>query len=70
MSVSSNKARIASVTKDILVQWERTKEQWHDAKSAEFEAHYIEPLRSSVDSAMDVVDQMDKIISKIRNDCE
>lgn len=70
MSVNSNKARLTGITREILVQWEQTKEHWHDEKSQEFESQYIEPLRSSVDSAMDVIDQMDKIISKIRHDCE
>ena len=68
--MSANGARLEALTKELRVQWLRTKEYWSDAKSAEFERKYLEELFSSVDRAVLVIDQLDKLISKIKKDCE
>lgn len=70
MSINSNKARLAAITRDLIVQWDYTRENWRDEKSRDFEVRYIDTLRSGVDSAMEVIDQIDKVLSKIRKDCE
>ena len=43
---------------------------WKDAKSQEFERRYMEELLASVDRAVTVIEQLDKLITKIRSDCE
>lgn len=68
--MSANGARLEAITKDLRVHWQQTKEYWSDAKSAEFEHDYLEELFSSVDRAVSVIDQLDKVISKIKKDCE
>lgn len=68
--MSANGARLEAITKELRVQWQRTKEHWSDAKSVEFEHKYLEELFSSVDRAVLVIDQLDKLISKIKKDCE
>lgn len=70
MSVAANKARLAAATQSLAVQWEQTQEHWKDVKSQEFDEKYMEQLLISVNSAMDVIDQLDKLVNKIRNDCE
>jgi len=70
MSVLSNKARLTASTRELAVQWDQTKETWRDDQARQFEHDYIEPLKSSVDAAMDIIDQLDKLVLKIRSDCE
>jgi len=67
--MSASGARLEALTKELRAQWFRTKEYWTDAKSAEFEARYLEELFSSVDRAVLVIDQLDKLVAKIKKDC-
>ena len=68
--MSASGARLEALTKDLRVHWLQTKEYWLDAKSHEFEHRYLDELFSSVDRAVAVIDQLDKLITKIKKDCE
>ena len=68
MKASGN--RLAGITKELRAQWLDTKNYWKDAKSLEFEHRYMEELLASVDRAVTVIEQLDKLVSKIRKDCE
>jgi hypothetical protein len=70
VSLRNNGTRLSMVTKELVAHWKETKEYWQDAKSAEFEAKYIEELQASVDTAVVIIEQLDKVITKIRKDCE
>ena len=63
-------SRLAGITKDLRAQWQDTKSYWKDAKSQEFEHRYMEELLASVDRTVTVIDQLDKLVTKIRQDCE
>jgi hypothetical protein len=63
-------SRLAGITKELRAQWLDTKSYWKDAKSQEFDHRYMEELLASVDRAVTVIDQLDKLITKIRQDCE
>ena len=62
--------RLGALTRDLSNRWQQTKESWRDAKAEEFERQYIEELQTSVDKAMHVMEQLDKLMVKIRSDCE
>jgi nitrogen fixation/metabolism regulation signal transduction histidine kinase len=70
MNIHANRSRLTALTKELLAQWRLTREQWQDAKSAEFEKRYMEELLTNVDAAVVVIDQLDGLIKKIRTDCE
>lgn len=70
MSLSANRIQLASITKELSRQWKETKESWRDVKSLEFERDYLQELFDSVDSAVGVMEQLDKLLNKIRTDCE
>ncbi|MEP6662458.1 MAG: hypothetical protein ABJC04_02230 [Verrucomicrobiota bacterium] len=70
MSLSSNKTQLSALTRELLFNWKQTKEVWRDAKCAEFEQKYLDELFDGVDTAVAVMDQLDKILNKIRTDCE
>jgi len=68
--MNANGTRLSGITKDLLNQWQLTKQDWPDAKSPEFERKYLQELISSVDKAVTVIEQLDKVVAKIRSDCE
>ena len=70
MSLAADKAQIIALTRDLVNQWELTHETWRDAKALEFQRQYIEELLANVEKATTVIDDLDKLIAKIRSDCE
>lgn len=70
MSLAANKTRLTSVTQELFNRWRETQQYWRDTKAQEFERLYIEELNASVNAAGGVIDQLDKIIAKIKKDCE
>jgi thymidylate synthase len=70
MSLAAHKTRLTSVSQELFNRWRETQHYWRDAKAQEFERVYIEELNSSVNTAAGVIDQLDRIIAKIKTDCE
>ena len=70
MSLSAHRTRLAMATQDLSNQWKDTKERWRDVKSLEFEQKYLEELMAGVETAIEVIEQLDKLLTRIRNDCE
>jgi hypothetical protein len=70
MSMSVSKTRLAAITRELANQWQLTRDSWQDVKSQDFERQYIELLTSNVEKAITVMDDLDKVMAKIRSDCE
>ena len=70
MNISSNGKMLAMATKALSVKWAETTDSWKDMKSHEFEQKFLTELMASVDRAVPVFDDLDKLISKVRSDCE
>ena len=70
MSIRVSGGRLARVTRDLGENWQQTREQWRDAKCSEFENTYINPLLHSVSGAVTVIEELDRILNKIRAECE
>jgi hypothetical protein len=70
MNFSGNKSRLVGVTKELALQWEQTKNYWHDTKSAEFEHRYMEELIVGVDRTVMVIEKLDELLKKVKKDCE
>ncbi len=68
--MKASSSRLGGLTKELRAQWQNTKAYWKDAKAQEFEHRYMEELLASVDRTVTVIDQLDKLVSKIRKDCE
>tara|TARA_R110002096_G_scaffold91625_7_gene207274 strand:- start:12141 stop:12353 length:213 start_codon:yes stop_codon:yes gene_type:complete len=70
MNMNASKARLAGSTKELSRKWEATRAYWRDQKALEFEARYLSGLFENVDTAVTVIDKLDKIVAKVRKDCE
>jgi hypothetical protein len=70
MNLSANAARVSALTKELANRWHETQEHWLDAKAREFDTKYMEPLISNVDTGAVIIEQLNKLVAKIRSDCE
>jgi hypothetical protein len=70
MSISANGKRVEMLTRELANQWDQTKHYWTDSKTKEFEHEYIEELLASVENSVTVIEQLDKLVNKVRHDCE
>ncbi len=70
MSLAGNGSRLTAITRELAADWGQTRMVWRDAKAAEFELHYLAELFGSVDKAVAVIEQLDKVLAKVRKDCE
>ena len=68
--MNANSTRLAALTKDLWAKWQYTRESWSDAKSLEFERKYLQELNASVEKTVTVMEQLDKLLTKIKTDCE
>jgi hypothetical protein len=70
MSLSANGKVLATATTKLLRQWSDTGQHWRDAKSDEFERKYLVELQASVDRAGAVLDEIERIVKRVRDECE
>ena len=56
--------------RDLNTSWQQTHGYWTDNKATEFQEKYISPLPDAVNSASSIIEDLDKILNKIRRDCE
>ena len=70
MSLSGSKNRLVAITKELSNRWDETKNYWRDAKSQEFEQRYMIELFANVDKTITVMDKLNELLTKVKNDCE
>lgn len=70
MSLQTARTQLMETLKELLASWEQTTQQWDDLRRREFERRYIDALRPLVSSAVHAAEQLSKLISKARQDCE
>lgn len=70
MSLKANASRLTAVTRDLSNQWQETCEYWRDSKSMEFQKKYLEELMATVERTVAIMEELDKLLLKIRSDCE
>jgi hypothetical protein len=70
MSMRDSATRLASATRQLTNRWQETKYYWRDRKSEEFERKYMNELTGSVDRTIVVMEQLDKLLATIKEDCE
>jgi uncharacterized lipoprotein YddW (UPF0748 family) len=68
MSASQN--HLMSLTNELRANWAETQSSWSDAKSREFEQRFIDPLIPAVNQAISNIESLERILGKIKSDCE
>jgi hypothetical protein len=70
MSLNASKSRLAALTKDLAAKWRETREYWRDDRAREFEQRYMDDLLSGVTNALNNIETLERILNRIRDDCQ
>jgi hypothetical protein len=70
MSLHNSRGRLIGISRELQKEWNETKDVWRDRKGREFDRDYMQPLMDAVDNASHAIDDLDKILRKLREDCE
>ena len=53
-----------------MQSWDQVKAHWRDSRQREFEKDFIETLPDDISAAIRVIEEIDKIVTRARRDCE
>lgn len=70
MNVSANGHALATATTKLMREWSQTRAHWRDSKADEFERKHLLELQTRVDRAGAVLEQIEKIVKQVREQCE
>ncbi len=70
MSLGAAKSLLNDANRELFARWEEARRSWRDAKAVEFEKDYLAGLPQAVASATRVIEEIDRLLSKIHADCE
>jgi hypothetical protein len=70
MISDSADVRLATLTKEILGRWRQTQDVWRDDKAREFDERFMVELAARVASATTNISNLERVLRKIRSDCE
>lgn len=70
MSLQNSRGRLLGLSREMIRQWQETQEVWRDEKAREFDQTYMQPLFDAADNAVAAMEDLDKLLAKLRNDCE
>ncbi|NCC52549.1 MAG: hypothetical protein EOM20_15210 [Spartobacteria bacterium] len=70
MSIHTCRTSLANMTKELSLQWRAAHETWRDEKALEFEQAYMEELMTHLHSGLEAMGKLDKLLTKVRKDCE
>lgn len=70
MNIRGSAANLVQGVKELTMQWEQTQSYWRDAKSEQFAENYLNPLPDHIARARYAMEELEKLLSKVRSDCE
>lgn len=70
MSLNGCKSRLTSVTRDLSLKWDDTKNFWRDGKAEEFERRFMRELFAEVNQSLLAIEKLDELLRKVRSNCE
>lgn len=70
MSNSASGARLVALTRELMNKWHQTRNHWRDAKAQEFEQRFMDELEHAANATSLGIENLERIIRKIKTDCE
>lgn len=61
---------LAQAGKNLSTEWQEAQAHWRDAKAAEFQREYLDPLPPQLARAVETLEELDRLLGKVRNECE
>jgi len=69
MSITSSRAKMLGAMKDLMLRWDRCREEWNDEASRNVDERILQPLEPRMRSAVTAMEKMGQILIKARHDC-
>jgi len=69
MSVSAGYGKLQRAAKDLHTSWNRTRQDWRDPNSEQFEENYLNPLLAKLKTAEKAMGHMGDVLHRIHRDC-
>jgi hypothetical protein len=70
MNISGAQSRVETLTRELLRTWDETKASWRDVKADEFQAQYINELIVQAEKTKSVMEKLEHLLARVRDDCE
>jgi hypothetical protein len=70
MGVYEGRGTLAKAMKLLENRWAEAKMNWDDPRTREFEDRFLMPLHSDLQMAVNAMDQMAVLLSRIHSECE
>lgn len=67
-NVHAGANRLKHTIRDLLDRWEDTRAVWNDAVRRDFEERQIRPLETSVNSAINGMQEISEVLARLRAD--
>ncbi len=70
MSVTSGRGKLEEARKDLLRNWQHTRQFWNDPVAERFELKIIVPIDRKITSALPSLDMIADLLRRARRECE
>lgn len=70
MSARVGATNLEEAVRELARHWQHTRNYWRDQKALEFERTYLEKLPHSITRAKQIMEEMDLLLRKVKQDCE
>jgi hypothetical protein len=68
--LNTGAAKISSAYKAMRLNWDDTKDHWHDANRRRFEEAYVDPLEPQIAAALEAISRLAELLSRAERECE
>ncbi len=69
MDITSDRARLYNLFKDLRVRWEQVQDQWNDPVRRDFEENHWVELETRVHAALQAMERLAQVLVQVRHDC-
>jgi uncharacterized protein YukE len=69
VDISSDRARLHNLLKDLRVRWQQVQEDWNDPVRREFEENHWTELEARVQAALQAMSRLAQVMTQVRHDC-
>jgi hypothetical protein len=70
VSAQGCSSTLAQAAKNLSAAWQEAQAHWRDAKAGEFQREYLEPMPALIGKSREALEELDRVLRKIRSDCE
>ncbi len=70
MIIKGCASSLAHASKNLSREWRETEGHWRDAKAREFEREYLADIPAQIAKAVEAMEELDRVLRKVRSECE